>query len=363
MTNIPEDFQLESYVYELPEDRIAQEPAAKRDGSKLLVVNRDTGYLEIDGFASVAELIPDNALVVANNSKVLPARVYGHKETGGKVEFLLLTPLPLLLESAKEAKGWSTASVQGLLRASKRPKPGDKITFSDDFHLIVRDRADFGRSEAELFWKGDLADKFRTMGHYPLPPYIRRPDTEEDAKRYQTVYADQDKLGSVAAPTAGLHFTPEVRSALAERGITWTEVTLYVGYGTFSPVRCEDVREHVMHKEYIEVSRETAELVQQAKDEGRPVVAIGTTSVRALEGAFQETGKISSFTGWTGIYIYPGYKFNIIDHLLTNFHLPESSLLIMVSALAGRRKILEAYQKALDGGFRFFSYGDAMLIL
>ncbi len=363
MKEIPKEFRLESFSYELPEERIAQSPAQRRDASRLLVLDRRSGRTSLDTFASVAELIPAGALVVANNSKVLPARLYGHKASGGRVEFLLLTPLPLVLDAAEQGPdGWAGTEVVGLLRASKAPKPGDVVTFGEDLRLTVRGRGEFGRCCVDLAWRGDLAALFHSLGHYPLPPYIRRPDTPEDALRYQTVYADQDKLGSVAAPTAGLHFTPEVRARLAERGVAWREVTLYVGYGTFSPVRSKDIREHEMHKEFIEVPQETAAAVAAARAEGRPVVAVGTTSVRALEGAFAATGAIGPYVGWTGIYITPGYRFRTVDALLTNFHLPESSLLIMVSALAGRENILAAYETALANEFRFFSYGDAMFI-
>jgi len=357
-----QDFLLSSYRYDLPEGNIAQSPAERRDLSKLLILDRAAGTTRIASFADLVRAVPENALIVANNSKVLPARVYGEKPSGGRVEFLLLTPLPLI-EERHGADGWTSAEVEGLLRASKAPKHGQTITFSEDFHLEVIDRGDFGKSRVRLFWRGDLAGLFRTLGHYPLPPYIRRPDTEEDAKRYQTIYAEDQKLGSVAAPTAGLHFTPEIRAALAERGCQWSEVTLYVGYGTFSPVRKPDIRDHRMHREYIEIGPETAAAVARAKAEGRPVLAVGTTSVRTLEGAFAQTGAIAPFAGWTDIYITPGYRFNVADKLLTNFHLPESSLLIMVSALVGREAILRAYRTALENDFRFFSYGDAMLIL
>lgn len=363
MHEIPEDFRLSSYTFELPEERIAQAPSPRRDASRLLVLDRASGAMQIDTFASIVARIPDGALLVANNSKVLPARVFGRKPSGGRVEFLLLTPLPLLLEAAREGGSGFEAEAEGLLRASKGPRPGERITFDEDFRLTVLERGEFGRARVRLAWRGDLAALFLRLGHYPLPPYIRRPDTPDDALRYQTVYADQTKLGSVAAPTAGLHFTPGVRQALAARGVGWAEVTLYVGYGTFSPVRCPDIREHVMHREYVEVSRETAQAVARARSEGRPVVAVGTTSVRALEGARKALGALGPYTGWTDIYITPGHAFTTVDHLLTNFHLPESSLLIMVSALAGRAPILRAYRHALDNGLRFFSYGDAMLIL
>lgn len=354
------DFQLKSYDYELPEERIAQQPADKRDQSRLLVLDRDTGKRTIASFHDLKQFLPEGALLVANNSRVIPARIFGSKPTGGKVEFLLLTPLPLIEEH--EEDGWKTARVEGLLRASKTPKPGTRITFSDEFSLTAEEQGHFGRWAVDLKWRGELEELFTSMGHLPLPPYIKRPDTPEDAERYQTVYSNTDKIGSVAAPTAGLHFTPELRAELADAGFEWAEVTLYVGYGTFSPVRCEDIRRHQMHHEYIEVSAETAAAIRRAKAEGRPVVAVGTTSARTLEGMYRELAEVGEFSGETDIFIMPGYRFRVVDCLLTNFHLPESSLIIMVSALAGRKTILDAYGFALENGFRFFSYGDAMLI-
>ncbi|QJB56004.1 tRNA preQ1(34) S-adenosylmethionine ribosyltransferase-isomerase QueA [Pseudodesulfovibrio sp. zrk46] len=358
---IPADYLLESYNYELPEERIAQEPADRRDGSRLLVLNREADTMETMDFTDLIDQLPDNALLVANNSRVIPARIFGMKPTGGKVEFLLLTPLPLI--EPTENDGWQTATAEGLLRASKTPKPGTIISFSDDFRLVAKEAGHFGRWQVELQWKGDLTALFQSMGHLPLPPYIKRPDSESDKERYQTTYSDTSKTGSVAAPTAGLHFTPEFREKLAERGFEWAEVTLYVGYGTFSPVRSKDIRDHQMHSEYIEVPDETAAAIRKAKAEGRPVIAIGTTSARTMEGMYRELGMVSEFKGETDIFIYPGYTFNVIDGILTNFHLPESSLIIMISALAGRNTILSAYKKALVNEFRFFSYGDAMLII
>lgn len=357
---IPEDYLLESYNYSLPEDRIAQKPASRRDGSRLLVLDRAADSLTPAHFTDLLTHLPDNALLVANNSRVIPARIFGSKPTGGKVEFLLLTPLPFIKPS--ESGDWFRASAEGLLRASKTPKPGTVISFSNDFRLTAREAGHFGRWQVDLEWRGDLETLFTNMGHLPLPPYIRRPDTDADKQRYQTTYANESKTGSVAAPTAGLHFTPELRQKIADKGIEWAEVTLYVGYGTFSPVRCADIRQHQMHHEYIEVSDATAQAVRDAKAEGRPVFAIGTTSARTLEGMFRETGKITQFAGETDIFISPGYTFNVIDGILTNFHLPESSLIIMISALAGRKTILSAYDFALKNSFRFFSYGDAMLI-
>ncbi|HCU69547.1 MAG TPA: tRNA preQ1(34) S-adenosylmethionine ribosyltransferase-isomerase QueA, partial [Desulfomicrobium sp.] len=291
---------------------------------------------------------------------VLPARLIGRKESGGRAEFLLLTPLSLI-EPQTGPDGGSTAEVEGLLKASKGPRPGEPLHF-DGLELLVLEKGEFGRSRVRLNWRGELADHFLKLGHIPLPPYIRREDKGEDRDRYQTVYSRDDKLGSVAAPTAGLHFTPEIMAALEARGIRTAEVTLYVGYGTFSPVRCDDIREHVMHAEYAEVPEETAEAIARARAEGRPVVAVGTTTTRTLESMATHLGGIGPFRGWTDIFIRPGYSFKVVDQLITNFHLPRSSLIIMVSTLAGRRRIIDAYTHAVRHGFRFFSYGDAMLI-
>jgi S-adenosylmethionine:tRNA ribosyltransferase-isomerase len=357
---IPHDFCLKSYNYHLPEAQIAQEPADKRDGSKLLIIDKNGETMRPTTFDHLIDELPDNALLVANNSRVIPARIFGAKETGGKVEFLLLTPLPLITPTTHD--DWMSAPVEGLLRASKSPKKGMKVTFSKDLYLIADDAGEFGRWKVTLYWKGDLTALFQSMGHLPLPPYIKRPDSDADKERYQTTYSNTAKTGSVAAPTAGLHFTPEMRKTLKDKGFEWAEVTLYVGYGTFSPVRCDDIREHEMHSEYIEVPPETADAIKKAKAEGRPVIAIGTTSARSMEGMYRECGKIAAFSGNTNIFIYPGYAFNVIDGILTNFHLPESSLIIMIAALIGRGRILSAYSFALENDFRFFSYGDAMLI-
>lgn len=356
----PEDFLLESYNYPLPEDHIAQQPAEKRDASKLLVLDRDQKTCTPKSFTDLPDLLPEGALLIANNSKVIPARMFGTKPTGGSVEFLLLTPLPLI--EPTDNRTWKTARVEGLLRSSKPPKKDVPITISDSLEVVPLERGDFGKWMVEIKWRGDLEKRILEKGHLPLPPYIKRPDNPEDATRYQTTYADDSKAGSVAAPTAGLHFTPEIRERLKQKGIEWAHVTLYVGYGTFSPVRCPNIREHRMHKEYIEVPDATAKAIEKAKSEGRPVIAVGTTSARTLEGMFSNCKKIAPFKGETDIFIYPGYEFKLVDAMITNFHLPESSLVIMVSALAGRKTILDAYKVALDKGFRFFSYGDAMLI-
>lgn len=360
MTPIPEEFNLQSYDFDLPESQIAQDPAERRGASRLLVLDRAGGGLRDCMFADIAELLPRDALMVVNNTKVLPARLIGRKESGGRAEFLLLTPLSLI-EPQTGPDGGSTAEAEGLLKASKGPRPGERLHF-DGLELLVLEKGEFGRSRVRLNWRGELADHFLKQGHIPLPPYIRREDKGEDRDRYQTVYSRDDKLGSVAAPTAGLHFTPEIMAALEARGIRTAEVTLYVGYGTFSPVRCDDIREHVMHAEYAEVPEETAGAIAKARAEGRPVVAVGTTTTRTLESMATHLGGIGPFRGWTDIFIRPGYSFKVVDQLITNFHLPRSSLIIMVSTLAGRRRIIDAYTHAVRHGFRFFSYGDAMLI-
>jgi len=352
---------LASYSFELPEELIAQEPPERRDGSRLLVVDKGRGVAGEALFTDLPDFLPEGALLVANNSKVLPARLLAKKPTGGVVEFLLLTPLPFIVSEDGEG-GWRQALVQGLLRAAKKPKPGDIIAFAQDLGLRVVSNGEFGQSTVMLHWQGELRTIFERIGHMPLPPYIRRPDSPADRDRYQTLYARADKQGSVAAPTAGLHFTPDVRARLAAKGIEWAEVSLHVGYGTFSPVRVKDIRDHRMHEEFLEIPPETADMVLRAKGEGRPVFAVGTTSARALEGAYALTGEIRPVTGKTGIFIRPGYTFAVIDGMLTNFHLPGSSLVIMVAALAGKSVILSAYAHAIRRRFRFFSYGDAMLI-
>lgn len=359
--DVPEEFWLGSYTFDLPEDQIAQHPSQARGGSRLCVVNRETGENTLSSFTDLIDHLPDNALLVANNSKVLPARLYGQRPSGGKAEFLLLTPLPLI-DPSSVADGWQTAVVEGLVRMSKRVKPGVRVDFNESFYFEVAEVGEFGKCHVALHWQGDLKAHFVNEGHLPLPPYIKREDAAADKDRYQTVYAKDEQLGSVAAPTAGLHFTDELRAKLDAKGFEWAEVTLYVGYGTFSPVRCDDVRDHAMHEEFIEISEDAAQKIKQAKEQGRPVVTVGTTSTRVLEGAFAQTGEICPFKGHTNIFIYPGFTFRVADCMITNFHLPESSLLMMVSAFAGKERVLGAYKQAIDAGFRVFSYGDSMLI-
>ena len=366
-----DDHSLESYRFELPDELIAQAPAECRDASRLMVVDKGRGTGGEVRFTDLPSLLPEGALLVANNSKVLPARLVTKKSTGGAVEFLLLTPLPLLSprqarqdapQQAKQPGAWREAEALGLLRSSKKAKPGEVISFAEDLAVEVIERGEYGHCRVRLHWTQDLQAIFERIGHMPLPPYIRRPDSRDDRSRYQTLHARQDRQGSVAAPTAGLHFTAQLRSVLAAKGFGWAEISLHVGYGTFSPVRVADIREHRMHAEHVEIPDETAQALTRARSEGRPVFAVGTTATRALEGAFALTGEIRPFTGWTDIFIRPGHPFTVVDGMLTNFHLPGSSLVIMVAALAGKSVILDAYAQAVRRRFRFFSYGDAMLI-
>jgi S-adenosylmethionine:tRNA ribosyltransferase-isomerase len=282
-----EDFFLKNYRFALPPEQVAQYPPETRGASRLLVVSRGGECSpEHRRFEDLPDCLPQNALLVANNARVLPARLMGRRGTGGKVEFLLLTPLPLVLERARrDASGDAAddarcAEVSGLIRAGGRVRAGESLHFSAGLGITTLEPTSFGAWRVLLSWQGDLAGSFAAAGRIPLPPYIRRPDDEEDAGRYQTVYAARDKTGAVAAPTAGLHFTPAMREKLAA-DFEWVEITLYVGYGTFSPVRCEDIRGHRLHREYLEISEKAAHAVSRAKTEGRPVLAIGTTSARA----------------------------------------------------------------------------------
>lgn len=359
------DFLLASYDYELPEERIAQYPPEVRGTSRLFVLDRTSGRNMHTDFAHLPDFLPHNALLVVNNSRVVPARLFGQKPSGGKCELLVLTPPPLLKASAVHEGEWSHARCGCLLRPGRSIRVGDRLTFGEGIAAEVLVKKEFGQHDVELFWKGDLVERMTEIGRLPLPPYIKREQENDDLARYQTLYASPDKSGSVAAPTAGLHFTDDMRSRLKGMGVEWAEVTLHVGYGTFSPVREEDIRQHPMHSEYVEIAPETAAAIHRAKTEGRPVIAVGTTSCRTMEGCAQQNGgeiPEGGWHGWTNIFIYPGYSFNVVDHLITNFHLPQSSLIMLVAALCGRERILNAYGEAVKEQYRFFSYGDAMFI-
>ena len=334
------------FNYHLPPELIAQKPLAERSASRLLTVNRTTGDLKDKQFNDFFDLLNSNDLLVFNDTKVIPARLFANKSTGGKVEILIER-----LENDHQALAH--------VRASKSPKPDSLLQLANGNYCRVLDR------EGDLFrllFETDqpLLDLLSAIGHIPLPPYITREDDSDDLQRYQTVFARQ--AGAVAAPTAGLHFDDHSMQILEQRGIAKTFVTLHVGSGTFQPVRVEDLSQHHMHSEYYEVSPECVAAVQRTHAIGGRVIAIGTTAVRALESASQ-SGSLQSGAGDTELFITPGYQFKTVDALLTNFHLPESTLLMLISAFAGYENVMTAYQHAISQRYRFFSYGDAMVII
>jgi S-adenosylmethionine:tRNA ribosyltransferase-isomerase len=332
------------FNYLLPDALIAQKPLAERDASRLLCMNRDSGERVDRLFTDFIGLIDKCDLLVFNDTKVIPARLFGKKQSGGKVEVLIER---ILDETHAIAH----------VKASKSPKPGALIELDGDFHCLVQGRADdlfqLEFIDAKILWV------LEQIGHIPLPPYITRADDESDLTRYQTVFARE--AGAVAAPTAGLHFDLAMMDKIRAKGVQTAFVTLHVGSGTFQPVRVEQLSEHIMHNEYFAVPPETAAAVNQVRDRGGRVIAIGTTAVRALESA-SKNGKIEPGFGYTDLFITPGYQFRSVDAMLTNFHLPESTLLMLVSAFAGYEPIMNAYQHAIDQSYRFFSYGDAMFL-
>ena len=359
-------FQLSAYDYPLPEENIAQHPADCRDQSRLLVLDCVADSMAHRRFADITELLRPGDLLVVNNSRVFPARMFGRKESGGKVELLLLH-YPETREAPAGGAHLHAAEVLALLKSSKRPKPGSSLFFGQKLQATVLELFPDGKVRLDLHFSlpqgQNLADLLARHGQMPLPPYIKRPQgtTGGDFERYQTRFAAH--TGSVAAPTAGLHFSDELLATIRNREVTLATVTLHVGYGTFAPVRSDNILEHRIHAEYIEVSTETALAMNRAREEGRRVWAVGTTTARALEYCADVQGKVAPFRGACDLYIVPGYRFRVVDNLVTNFHLPQSSLLFLVSALAGRERILAAYARAIELGYRFYSYGDAMAIL
>ena len=340
------------FYFDLPDSLIAQEPSEKRGEDRLLVLDKNSGEYKDMMMSDFPSLLPENSVLVVNNSKVRKARTYAESvETGGVVEFLFL---------GKNSDG----SWKAMVTKSKRQKKGKRFVWKDSegkayVYAVIEKENDDGTRDVRF--DSDIDESFfQTLGHVPLPPYIKREDNWKDENRYQTIYAKKE--GSVAAPTAGLHFTPEIMEKIKERGIKIYEVTLHVGAGTFLPVRSEEIENHHMHTESYEISPETAEELNKAKREGKTIVAVGTTSIRTLESASDENGVLTSLKGDTSIFIYPGYKFKFVDNLLTNFHTPESTLLMLVSALAGKDHIMESYRHAVEEKYRFFSYGDAMFI-
>ena len=357
-----DDFLLQNYTYELPQEQIAQYPPEQRGTSRLLTMRRN-GALDLEHhmFSDLPDCLPEGALLVANNSRVLQARLLGSRSTGGKVEFLLLTPLPLVRAAATPVKGredtWS-AEVNGLVRSGGSVREGETLHFGAGISVTILECGTFGHRRVRMCWKGDVADAFAATGHIPLPPYIK--EELQDQERYQTVYSKVN--GSAAAPTAGLHFTQELLERVTAMGVKIGYVTLHVGLGTFRPVKEDEIEGHEMHSEYCIIPQETADLINETRKNGGRVICVGTTSCRTIESWAAEDGTMTASAGWTDIFIYPGYRFKVMDALITNFHLPESTLIMLVSALAGREHILAAYREAVREKYRFFSFGDAMFI-
>lgn len=342
-----EGMNVKDYDYDLPEELIAQDPLEDRSSSRLMVLDRQTGDVEHRHFTDILEYLHPGDCLVINNTKVIPARLFGVKEdTQAKIEVLLL--------KRKENDIWET-----LVKPGKKAKPGTKLVFGDGLLTAeVVDVVEEGNRLIQFHYDGIFEEILDQLGQMPLPPYITY--QLKDKNRYQTVYAKYD--GSAAAPTAGLHFTKELLQKVKDMGVDIAEVTLHVGLGTFRPVKVENVLDHHMHSEFYMVSQEAADKINRAKESGHRVIAVGTTSTRTLEAAADENGRLHETSGWTEIFIYPGYQFKVIDALITNFHLPQSTLVMLVSALAGREHVLHAYEIAVKERYRFFSFGDAMLI-
>ena len=338
----------QDFYYELPEELIAQDPLKDRSSSRLLVLDKESGAVYHHVFKEITDYLHEGDCLVINDTKVIPARLIGSKVgTEGKIEILLL--------KRKENNVWET-----LVKPGKKAKIGTKISFGEGLLVgEVVDIVDEGNRLIQFTYEGIFEEILDRLGQMPLPPYITH--QLEDKNRYQTVYATH--TGSAAAPTAGLHFTPELLDEIEQKGIEIARVTLHVGLGTFRPVKVEEITEHHMHSEFFQIDEEAARKINHAKDSGKRVICVGTTSCRTIESAADETGHLKACSGWTEIFIYPGYQFKILDCLITNFHLPESTLIMLVSALAGREHVLAAYEEAVKERYRFFSFGDAMLIV
>ena len=338
----------QDFYYELPEELIAQDPLEDRSSSRLLVLNKQSGAVSHHTFREITDYLKEGDCLVINDTKVIPARLIGSKVgTDAKIEVLLL--------KRKENNIWET-----LVKPGKKAKVGAKISFGDGLLIgEVVDIVEEGNRLIQFTYDGIFEEILDQLGQMPLPPYITH--QLEDKNRYQTVYATH--TGSAAAPTAGLHFTPELLRQVEEMGVDIARVTLHVGLGTFRPVKVDEITDHHMHSEFFQIDEEAAEKINRAKERGGRVICVGTTSCRTVESAADENGHLEAKSGWTEIFIYPGYQFKVLDGLITNFHLPESTLIMLVSALAGREPVLAAYDEAVQQRYRFFSFGDAMLIL
>lgn len=341
--------QTSDFYFELPEELIAQRPSGERGNDKLMFLNKTTGQVEHHKMEDLVDLVAPETLMIFNDSRVRRSRCYGIKTTSGREqEFMFLNPIG-------DGSSWNT-----MVKGAKKVKVGNEYKFTDESIGVIPEVSEGSEFRTIKFDKPLDEAWFERNGHIPLPPYIRREDDDTDSERYQTVYARE--TGSAAAPTAGLHFTESLLQKLKDKGIELAWVTLHVGLGTFLPVREDNIEDHKMHTEYYTVSEETAAKVAKAKAEGRPVLAVGTTSVRTLESASDENGKLIPGTRGTNIFMYPGYKFKVVDQMFTNFHTPESTLIMLVSAFAGKENIMSAYSQAVENKYRFFSYGDCMLI-
>lgn len=339
-------YKKSDFYYDLPEERIAQTPAEPRDSSRLLVYDRNTGSIEHKIFRDIADYLHAGDVLVLNKTRVIPARMYARTEHGGVVEVLLL-------------KRYDIHTWEALMRPGKKGKIGARFTVSDELSFIVRGITDSGERVIEFSYEGVFEEILQKVGTMPLPPYIK--EKLKDQQRYNTVYSETD--GSAAAPTAGLHFTEELLEKIKAKGVQIAEVLLHVGLGTFRPVKEEVITEHKMHSEYYEIPEDAAKVVNAAKREGRRVVAVGTTSVRTLETVADDKGMVRPCHGNTEIFLYPPYKMKCVDALVTNFHLPESTLIMLVACMTGREKILRVYETAVKEKYRFFSFGDAMFIV
>lgn len=339
--------KVKDFYFDLPKELIAQHPLEKRDESRLMVLNKKSGEVEHKVFKDIIEYLNPGDCLVLNDTRVMPARLYGAKEgSGGKMEFLLL--------NRHEDDIWET-----LVKPGKRGKVGSKFVFGNgELKAEVVEVLDNGNRKVKFYYDGIFEEVLDRLGEMPLPPYIE--EKLEDRERYQTVYSKE--VGSAAAPTAGLHFTDELLQAIKKKGINIAFVTLHVGLGTFRPVKAEDIQDHEMHSEYYILDKENAEIINNAKRSGKRVIAVGTTSNRTLESIANEEGQVKEQSGYTSIFIYPGYKFKIVDAIITNFHLPESTLIMLISAFSTREIVMNAYKIAVENKYRFFSFGDAMFI-
>ncbi|MBR1397842.1 MAG: tRNA preQ1(34) S-adenosylmethionine ribosyltransferase-isomerase QueA [Selenomonadaceae bacterium] len=336
--------QISEFDYELPEELIAQTPIEPRNASRLMVLNPINKTIEHHHFYDLKKFLNTGDTLIFNDTRVIPARLIGHRETGGKVEIFLLRRI--------DANHWET-----LVKPGRKAVAGNKIIFSDELSCKIVKHTDFGGRIVEFNYEGIFEEILDRLGETPLPPYIHK--KLDDSERYQTVY--NRERGSAAAPTAGLHFTTEQMDDLKNSGINLGFVTLHVGLGTFRPVQVNNIEDHVMHKEYFTIPNETVKLIRQTKENHRRVIAVGTTSIRTLESAVVD-GELKAMSGSTNIFIYPGYKFKVVDAIITNFHLPKSTLIMLISAFAGRKFVLDAYHEAVNQKYRFFSFGDAMFI-